>query len=283
LVQQRARIHFAPFLVGYTQVMKSVRAGLTAGAMVILLAACGGPAPSPLQSPVQPSPPAPPTAAPNQPNQPAQIATLASTVTPVPSPTGALVPTAAPRTPVAQPQQPQQPTVPPTPTITPLPALVPTVVRTPLTLPTPVGGVPDTRATSQAVILTITALAIPPTMPPTATPQRAIGAGGRGRVTAIPTPTLDPSGISILSLPEKAYRGGAGSLTIRTRPNATCTVQMAAAGETKPLPGGASRVAGGDGVAAWIWTVDANEAAGVKTLQIDCGDAGKTAATITVE
>ncbi len=261
--------------------MKFTRAGLSAGALALLLAACGGPAPSPLQSPVQPSPPALPTAPAT--NQPSQIATAAPTVTQVPSPTPGPAVTAAPQTAPAQPQQPQQATQPPTPTITPLPPLVPTVVRTPFTLPTPIGGVPDTRATSQAVILTITALAIPPTMPPTATPQRAIGAGGRGRVTAIPTPTLDPSGISILSLPEKAYRGGAGSLTIRTRPNATCTVQMAGAGETKPLPGGASRVAGGDGVAAWIWTVDANEAAGVKTLRIDCGDAGKTEATITVE
>jgi hypothetical protein len=261
--------------------MKFIRAGLCAGVMAILMAACGGPAPSPLQSPVQPSPPVPPTAA--VPNQPAQFPTIAPTVTPVPSPTGALVPTAAPRDP-AQPTAQQQPTVPPTPTNTPLPALVPTVVRTPFTLPTPIGGVPDTRATSQAVILTITALAIPPTMPPTATPQRAIGSGGRGRVTAVPTPTLDPSGISILSLPEKAYRGGAGSLTIRTRPDAQCTVLMAGAGsEPKPLPGGASRVAGKDGVVAWIWTVDVSEAAGVKTLMIDCGAAGKTEASITVE
>jgi hypothetical protein len=219
------------------------------------------------------------------PNQPSQFATAAPTVTPVPTPTGAVVPTAAQRNPV-QPQPPQQqsPTLQTTPTQTPLPAGVPTVVRTPFTLPTPIGGVPDTRATSQAVILTITALAIPATMPPTATPQRPIGAGGRGRVTAVPTPTLDPSGISILSLPERAYRGGAGSLTIRTRPNAQCTVRVAAAGqEAKPLPGGASRIAGKDGVAAWIWTVSAEESAGVKTLQIDCGAAGKAEATLTIE
>lgn len=277
-MQKRARIHFAPFLLGYTEHMKFVRAGLGAAAMAIMLAACGNPAPSPLQSPIQPSP----TVA--VPTQPAPFATAAPTVTPVPSPTPAANVTVVVVAPIPPTPPAQFPTVQATATTTPLPPLVPTVVRTPFTLPTPIGGVPDTRATSQAVILTITALAIPPTMPPTATPQRAIGAGGTGRVTAIPTPTLDPSGISILSLAEKTYRGGAGSLTIRTKPDAQCTVMMQSDGGTaQPLAGGASRVAGKDGVAAWIWTVDATEAAGVKTLLVDCGSAGKTEATITVE
>jgi hypothetical protein len=228
---------------------------------------------------------APTLAVPNQgPTAAPGIATAASTVTPVPSPT--LAPNQQALTPAATRVPPTQaaPTVAATPTQTPLPALVPTVVRTPFTLPTPIGGVPDTKATSQAVILTITALAIPPTMPPTATPQRAIGAGGRGRVTAIPTPTLDPSGISILSVSEKAYRGGAGSLTIRTKPNAQCTVTIASEGTApQPLPDGASRSAGKDGVAAWIWTVDASEQAGARTLAIDCGDAGKAQVKIVVE
>lgn len=266
--------------------MRFVRAGFGAVALALVMAGCSSPLPSPLQSPVQPSPTTPPTLAvvTTQATAAAGIATAASTVTPVPSPTPAPNQTAL--TPAATRVPPTQPvaTVAATPTRTPLPALVPTVVRTPFTLPTPVGGVPDTKATSQAVILTITALAIPPTMPPTATPQKAIGAGGRARVTAIPTPTLDPSGISILSLSEKAYRGGAGSLTIRTRANAQCTVTIAnAGGESKPLPGGASRVAGKDGVAAWIWPVDANEQVGSRTLAIDCGDAGKVQVSIVVE
>lgn len=274
-------------LLGYTERMRLFRAGLGAVALTVVLAACSSPLPSPLQSPVQPSPTTPPTlAVPNQgPTTAPGVATAASTVTPVPSPTPA--PNQQALTPAATrvpPTQPALATVAATPTQTPLPALIPTVVRTPFTLPTPIGGVPDTKATSQAVILTITALAIPPTMPPTATPQRAIGAGGRGRVTAIPTPTLDPSGISILSVSEKAYRGGAGSLTIRTRPNAQCMVTIASDGdEPIPLPGGASRVAGKDGVAAWIWTVDVSELAGTRTLTIDCGDAGTAQATITVE
>lgn len=281
-------------VLGYTERMRLFRAGLIAMALTValtvVLAACSSPSPSPLQSPVQPSPTPPPTlAVPNQgPTTAPGFATAASTVTSVPSPTPA--PNQQALTPAATripPTQPALATAAATPTQTPLPALVPTVVRTPFTLPTPIGGVPDTRATSQAVILTITALAIPPTMPPTATPQRAIGAGGRARVTAIPTPTLDPSGISILSLSEKAYRGGAGSLTIRTRPNAQCTVTIASAASAgnapTPLPDGASRVAGKDGVVAWIWTVGASEPAGARTLTIDCGDAGKAQATISVE
>lgn len=267
--------------------MKFLRAGLSAAALALMLAACSSPLPSPLQSPVLPSPTRPPTlVVPNPvPTAVVGFATAAFTVTPVPSPTPAPnqqvtapLPTQAP-----PPTQPT-PTAASTPTLTPLPALVPTVVRTPFTLPTPIGGVPDTKATSQAVILTITALAIPPTMPPTATPQRAIGAGGRGRVTAVPTPTLDPSGISVLSVSEKAYRGGAGSLTIRTRPFAQCTVTIGGDGAApKPLPDGASRTAGKDGVIAWIWTVGVNEQAGARTLAIDCGDAGKAQVTIAIE
>ena len=230
-----------------------------AAALVAVLAACGQEQPTaslPLQSPVQTPPPL-------VPNITAATPTLAQvpTVQRVP-PTQVLVPTAA-RTPVFRPTA----------------ALVPTAARTPLFLPTPIGGTPDTRATTQAVIATITALAAPPTYPPTATRARPIGAGGRARVTAVPTPTLDPSGISLLSLSNQVFAGGAGALSIRTRAGATCVLQAARAQSdgssvARPIREGASRQAGDDGVAAWIWSVDKTETPGKIDLAIDCGLAG---------
>jgi hypothetical protein len=159
---------------------------------------------------------------------------------------------------------------------------VPTAVRTPDFLPTPIGGTPDTLATSQAVILTITALAATPTVPlvPTRAPSRPIGAGPKNvRVTTAPTPTLDKTGVSLLSVSDKVYRGGAGALTIRTRPNAACILQIARAqsdGSVKaaPIPDGASRAAGRDGVVAWIWNIGGDETPGKVTLVVDCGQAG---------
>lgn len=227
-----------------------------AGAMLWLgLAACGQEQPSPLQSPL-------PTAA-------------------LPDATVAAV-TQAPQ--AATPTLQQVPTVN---RVQPTQALVPTVARTPIFLPSPIGGTPDVQATSRAVIATITALAAPPTYPPTATRSRPIGAGGRARVTAVPTPTLDPSGISLLSVSNRIFPGGAGTLTIRTQPGAACLLQqMRSDSDGKqaisPVPGSASRRAGDDGIAAWIWQVDGAESPRSLTLLVDCGVAGKAQVDIEV-
>jgi predicted small lipoprotein YifL len=239
-----------------------------AGAMLLFgLAACGQEQPSPLQSPL-------PTAA-------LPDATVAA-VTQAPqaaTPTLQQVPTVN--------RRPTQDLVPTADRGQPTSALVPTVVRSPVFLPTPVGGTPDVQATSRAVIATITALAAPPTYPPTATRSRPIGAGGRTRVTAVPTPTLDPSGISLLSVSNRIFPGGAGTLTIRTQPGAACLLQQSRQNSDgnpaiSPVPGSASRQAGDDGIAAWIWQVDGAETPGALTLLVDCGVAGKAQVQIEV-
>lgn len=240
-----------------------------AGAMLLLgLAACGQEQPSPLQSPL-------PTAA-------LPDATVAA-VTQAPQ---AATPTLQ-QVPTVNRQPPTQALVPTADRGQPTQAVVPTVARTPIFLPTPIGGTPDVQATSRAVIATITALAAPPTYPPTATRSRPIGAGGRTRVTAVPTPTLDPSGISLLSVSNRIFPGGAGTLTIRTQPGAACLLQQARQNSDgnqaiSPVPGSASRLAGDDGVAAWIWQVDGAEAPGALTLLVDCGIAGKAQVDIEV-
>jgi hypothetical protein len=199
---------------------------------------------------------------PVQPAPPGATITIAPTVTPVP--------TAPPPTPTFTP--------PPGPTLAATQPLVPTVVRSPVFQPTPF-GTPDIAATSRSVFATITAQALPATVPPPPTPGRPIGAGPRGRVTAVPTPTLDPSGISLISLSERVYAGGAGALTIRTLPGASCGLSLLRTNAdgsptAQPAPGGASRVAGEDGVIAWVWPVGADEAPGKVTLELNCGSAG---------
>lgn len=177
------------------------------------------------------------------------------------------------------------PTIAPTTALTAKPQLVPTVVRTPFAL---ANGTPDTRATSLSVILTITALAQQPTRKPvpTGTPPRAIGAGGKTRVTRVPTPTLDPSGVTLLSLSNKVYRGGAMTLSIRTKPSAQCAVRatrLQADGTTTDLVIPDSvRAAGSDGAVAWIWPIGADVPAGQMTVRADCGAAGSAQYTVEI-
>lgn len=221
----------------------------------LALTACGQPQPTPLpalQSPIQPT---------------ATLPGAVATGTPPPAP---------PTQPLPPPTSVGPPPVAPT-TATPL--FVPTVERTPGFLPTPF-GTPDTQGTSIAVAATLTALAAPPTNPPQVT-RRPVGDGPDVTVQVVrtATPTLDPSGVSLLSLSDRVYPGGAVALTIRTQPSAACTLQTARAqgdGSQKldPVPGGASRQAGGDGVVAWIWQVNVNEATGPATLVVNCGPAG---------
>lgn len=210
-----------------------------------------------------------------QPQQPAP----APLQSPLQSP---IQPTAPIATPTAPPPPPPQPTTPPGPppiaptTATPL--FVPTVERTPVFLPTPF-GTPDIRSTSDAVIATLTAQALPPTVP--VVTRRPIGAGPEQAAQAprTPTPLPDPSGITLLSLSDKVYAGGAVALTIRTKPDAICHLQVArvqadGSQSVMPVPGGASRRAGSNGVVAWIWAVDAGEPAGPATLLVNCDAIG---------
>ncbi len=221
---------------------------LVVGAIVFAAGQPQQPAPAPLQSPLQ-------------------------------SPIQPTAPIATPTAPLPPPPQPTAPSGPPpiAPT-TATPLFVPTVERTPLFLPTPF-GTPDIRSTSDAVIATLTAQAIPPTMP--VATRRPIGAGPEqaSQAPRTPTPPPDPSGITLLSLSNKVYAGGAVALTIRTQPNAVCHLQIArmradGSQHIVPIPAGASRRAGGDGIAAWIWAVDANEPIGPATLLVNCDAIG---------
>ncbi len=188
-----------------------------------------------------------------------------------------------------QPQQPAPlqspiatPTMSPGPTsiapATATPLFTPTVERTPSLLPTP-SSTPDMRSTSESVIATLTAQAIPPTVP--VVTRRPIGAGPRqaAPATRTPLPPANPSGITLLSLSDKVYAGGAVALTIRTQPSAVCHLQIArmqadGSWRVAPIPAGASRRAGSDGIVAWIWAVDANEPIGPATLLVNCDAIG---------
>ena len=163
---------------------------------------------------------------------------------------------------------------------TPLPTATETSTPGPTpTLGTP--GTPDTRLTSTSVVATITALAASPTYPPTDRPRpvrRApvvIGAAG----DKVP-PTTAPSqtGVTIQSLSERVFAGGTASLSIKTKPQGICElsmIQSSANGDVlQPIPAGATRTAGTDGVIAWIWSIESDIVAGPLRLVIDCGAAG---------
>jgi hypothetical protein len=79
-------------------------------------------------------------------------------------------------------------------------------------------------------------------------------------------------------LSEQVFPGGSATLTIKTKPAAVCTLRMirsvGGVSQVEPIPGTATRVAGSDGVVAWIWTVDPSEPTGIMSLIADCGAAG---------
>ena len=163
---------------------------------------------------------------------------------------------------------------------------VPTATETSTPAPTPTlgtPGTPDTRLTSTSVVATITALAAVPTYPPTDQPRptrRApivIGAAGdKVPPTSIPSAT----GITVQSLSERVFAGGTAALSIKTKPQAICELSAIRKGNNgegevlQPIPAGATRTAGKDGVIAWIWTVDADASPGPLRLSIDCHEAG---------
>jgi hypothetical protein len=199
---------------------------------------------------------------------------------PVETPTSAtestLVPTVAPPTPTLVPT-----VAPPTPTWVPTVA-PPASLPTPTFGPTPTPGpspTPDVRATSESVIATITAQAIPPTYPPTSVSRPRRTPIGAGPATAPPRPTsLGNANVAVLALSQQVPAGGAAALTVKTRPGARCTVSAARDGDAaaagQPIHGVAARVAGANGVAAWIWTIDSKEPAAIMRLLVDCGSAG---------
>jgi hypothetical protein len=161
-------------------------------------------------------------------------------------------------------------------TVTPQPT--PTIDQTAVFAPP---GTPNTKATSFAVILTITALAAPPTYPPTSTSRPRvrrepiyIGSGPADRIPATSAPGA--SGISIQTVSPQVVPGGAAALSIATTPNTLCALHVARddGATLEPIEGSARQSAGRDGGIAWIWTVDFDEPAGQMTLVIDCGSAG---------
>ncbi len=165
------------------------------------------------------------------------------------------------------------------PTLTPLPS--PTIDLTAVFAP---AVTPNTKATSFAVILTITALAVPPTLPPTSTMRPRvrrvpviIGAGPQDRLPATTEPRK--SGIKVQTVSPQVSPGGAASLSIVTAPNTLCSLQIARPNNGsgvafEPIDGTARQSAGRDGGIAWIWTVDFDEQPGQMKLVIDCGAAG---------
>jgi len=246
---------------------------------ITLLAACASAAPDPLQSAI-----ATPTAIPTAVRSPVPAGTgiVAVTFTPNPQPAAGSTVQSASATPgnqqvgaTATTSQQVAPEIPSgTATQTNTPAPTPTA-GTP--------GTPDTRLTSTSVVATITALAASPTYPPTTAPranrrpQVPIGAAG----DAVP-PTTIPSktGVTVQTISERVTRGGTATLTIKTKPKATCELSYIRAssdgkGEIlEPISAGATRNAGSDGVIAWIWTIDKAEPTGALRLIIHCGAAG---------
>jgi hypothetical protein len=177
-------------------------------------------------------------------------------------------------------QSPIDPTATPSPGASPSPTVLPTPEAPPVEEQPgrPATPTPDMLATSESVIATLTAQAIPPTFPPTATPRRRpVGSGADG-ATRAPTRTPDPSRIALVALSERVYADSAGTVTIRTQPKATCTVQMARAradgGHQVISIDGATRQAGDDGVIAWIWVIPADAPAGAATISVACAGIG---------
>jgi hypothetical protein len=249
-------------------------AAITLSGLMLLSACAGATDPAPLQSAV-----ATPTTVPGAATQTPIILSTATLGAPAP-----VAPT------IAQPAPPavEQPRVivvtatsgkPPPPTATPLPS--PTIDLTAV-FAAPV--TPNTKATSFAVILTITALAVPPTLPATRTmtprvrrPPVIIGSGPQDRLPATSVPRS--GGITVKTVSPQVSPGASAALSITTVPNTLCSLQVARSDSSgkvtfEPIDGSARQSAGRDGGIAWIWTVDSDEPTGQMKLVIDCGSAG---------
>jgi hypothetical protein len=201
-------------------------------------------------------------------------------VAPLQSP---LIPTLEPPTPTLVPTM-APPTItpggPPTPTPDPLSA--PSATPTPGPSPTP-----DTVATSQSVIATITALAATPTYPPTSTPRPFRTPIGAGAEENAPRATAQGNAdVAVRTVSRQVFAGGSAALTIEASPGAQCSLGVLRErdGRTvvEPIAGAPAQATGRNGAAAWIWTVDAKEPAGIMRLFVDCGQAGETEAQLRV-
>jgi hypothetical protein len=253
--------------------------------MLSIMAACGNALPvQPLQSVVATPTPVLPTPAPGLSTQtPIVLATATLGAAGPTAPSAAT--TAAPA--VATPRPVIQATSRPAPTLTLPPS--PTIDLTQVFAPP---GTPNTKATSFAVILTITALAATPTYPPTSTmrPRRQpiiIGAGGNAQDRLPATTEPRKQGIVIQSISPQVTPGGQAALAIQTVRNTPCSLQISRplGGERyefEPIDGSARQSASRDGGIAWIWTVDTDEPAGPMRLLIDCGAAGVQRTQISV-
>lgn len=146
---------------------------------------------------------------------------------------------------------------------------------------------PSTKSTSDAVLATVTALAATPTKVATNTPRP-----NRTPISAGPNDTATPNhvaqtGTRIESFSAQVFRGGAASVSLRTKPAAQC--QMFAvrtqngATQLEPVANVPLRTAGSDGGLAWIWSIGANEPLGKLILEVQCGDAGLARFELRVE
>lgn len=149
----------------------------------------------------------------------------------------------------------------------------------PGTIVLPFEVTPDTRATSRAVIATITALAATPTFPPTATrrpPPRPVGAGEA--LQPSPAPML-AGGIALVSFSRQVYPGGAAAVAVRAKPETLCTLTATYRGDNVQqsraleVPG-AARQTGRDGVAAWILPVAQTQPPGLLQVRVSCAASG---------
>ena len=135
---------------------------------------------------------------------------------------------------------------------------------------------PSTKSTSDAVLATVTALASTPTKAATNTPRpnrTPISAGPNDPPTAN---AIETNGIRIESFSSQVFRGGAATVSIRTKAGSQCGLYALrnrnGTTQVEPLAGVPSRIAGTDGGLAWIWTVSTGEATGKLILEVQCGD-----------
>lgn len=179
---------------------------------------------------------------------------------------------------------PPSPTPPPSSSPTPSPTAFQTPTNTPPPFgatftPTPVG--PDTRATSEAVVATITALAATPTFHPRR--RRVWARCGLAQEALRRLRQRRRVMLWCSRCSRSARTGGSVSVAVRTRPGALCTLQAQDNQTMRALEiPGATRRAGSDGSAAWIWLLPADQPAGLLVVRVVCESVGEASATVLV-
>jgi hypothetical protein len=100
---------------------------------------------------------------------------------------------------------------------------------------------------------------------------------------ASPTALYSSGGITVLTMSARVIPGSAAALTVKTKPSAVCALAVARdKTQPEPVPGIATRTAGRDGIAAWIWSVPEQQPAGIMRLVVNCGAAGRATVQMTV-